>query len=83
MWRPHALQSLPEFQSLPRVWFCVESQIKNSRQRLLYLALGTEKTLGKQTSLPRAKQKALGTGKNTRQRFFYQEPNKKLSSKKI
>jgi hypothetical protein len=27
------------------------------------LALGTEKTLGKQASLPRAKQKALGTAK--------------------
>jgi hypothetical protein len=27
------------------------------------LALGTEKTLGKQASLPRAKQKAPGTGK--------------------
>jgi hypothetical protein len=38
------------------------------------LALGTEKTLGKQTSLPRAKQKALGTEKNTHQRFLYQEP---------
>jgi hypothetical protein len=24
---------LPEFQSLPRVWFCAESQIKNSRHR--------------------------------------------------
>jgi hypothetical protein len=46
------------------------------------LALGTEKTLGKQTSLPRAKQKALGTEK-THQRFLYQEPNKKLSAKKI
>jgi hypothetical protein len=47
------------------------------------LALGTEKTLGKQTSLPRAKQKALGTEKNTRQIFLYQELNKKLSAKKI
>jgi hypothetical protein len=26
---------LPEFRSLPRVWFCAESQIKNSRQRRL------------------------------------------------
>jgi hypothetical protein len=45
------------------------------------LALGTEKTLGKQTSLPRAKQKALGTEKNTRQRFLYQEPIGWLSAK--
>jgi hypothetical protein len=34
--------------------------------RVFGLALGTEKTLGKQVSLPRAKQKALGTEK-TRQ----------------
>jgi hypothetical protein len=27
------LSTLPEFQSLPRVCFCAESQIKNSRQR--------------------------------------------------
>jgi hypothetical protein len=79
-------ESLPEFQSLTRVWFCAESQIKNSRQRSLcreffYLSLGTEKTLGKQTSLPRAKQKALGTHKNTRQRFLYQEPTGWLSAK--
>jgi hypothetical protein len=45
------------------------------------LALGTEKTLGKQTSLPRAKQKALDTEKNTRQRFLYQEPTGWLSAK--
>jgi hypothetical protein len=44
------------------------------------LALGTEKTLGKQASLPRARQKALGTEKNTRQRFLYQEPTCWLSA---
>jgi hypothetical protein len=33
------------------------------------------------TSLPRAKQKALGTEKNTRQRFLYQEPIGWLSAK--
>jgi hypothetical protein len=32
-------------------------------------------------SLPRAKQKALGTEKNTRQRFLYQEPTGWLSAK--
>jgi hypothetical protein len=42
-----------------------------------------EKTLGKHASLPRAKQKALGTERNTRHRFLYREPNKKLSAKKI
>jgi hypothetical protein len=51
--------------------------MKNSRQ------IKFKKSLGKQTSLPRAKQKALGTEKNTRQIFLYQEPNKKLSGKKI
>jgi hypothetical protein len=51
--------------------------------RAFDLALGTEKTLGKQASLPRAKQKALGTETNTRHRFLYREPNKKLSAKKI
>jgi hypothetical protein len=69
---------------LPRVWFCAESQLKNSRQndlpRVFYLALGTEKTLGKRASLPRAKQKALST-ENTRQRFLYQEPTGWLSAK--
>jgi hypothetical protein len=45
------------------------------------LALGRKKTLGKRASLPRAKQKALGTGKNTRQRFLYQEPPGWLSAK--
>jgi hypothetical protein len=45
------------------------------------LALGKEKTLGKQASLPRAKQKAFGTEKNTRQRFLYQEPTGWLSAK--
>jgi hypothetical protein len=33
--------------------------------RVFYLALDTEKTLGKQTSLPRAKQKALGIEKHS------------------
>jgi hypothetical protein len=51
--------------------------------RVFYLALGTEKTIGKQASLPRAKQKALGTERNTRHRFLYRQPNKKLSAKKI
>jgi hypothetical protein len=45
------------------------------------LALGAEKTIGKRASLPRAKQKALGTEKNTRQRFLYQEPIGWLSAK--
>jgi hypothetical protein len=49
--------------------------------RIIYLALGRKKTLGKRASLPRAKQKALGTGKNTRQRFLYQEPPGWLSAK--
>jgi hypothetical protein len=49
--------------------------------RVFYLALGTEKTLGKQASLPRAKQKALGTEKNTRQKFLYREPTGWLSAK--
>jgi hypothetical protein len=49
--------------------------------RAFYLTLGTEKTLGKQASLPRTKQKALGTEKNTRQRFLYQEPIGWLSAK--
>jgi hypothetical protein len=49
--------------------------------RVFYLALGTEKTLGKQASLPKAKQKALGTEKNTHQRFLYQEPTGWLSAK--
>jgi hypothetical protein len=40
--------------------------------RVFYLALGTEKTLGKVASLPRVIQKTLGTEKNTRQRFLYQ-----------
>jgi hypothetical protein len=45
------------------------------------LAPGTEKTLGKQASLPRGKQKALSTEKNTHQRFLYQEPTGWLSAK--
>jgi hypothetical protein len=56
---------------------------KNSLPRVFYLALGTEKTLGKQASLPTAKQKALGIERNTRHRFLYRQPNKKLSAKKI
>jgi hypothetical protein len=38
--------------------------------RVFYLALDTEKTLGKQTSLPRAKQKALGIEKTLAKDFF-------------
>jgi hypothetical protein len=49
--------------------------------RVFYLALDTEKTLGKQAPLPRAKQKALGTERNTHQRFLYQEPTGGLSAK--
>jgi hypothetical protein len=80
--------SLPEFQSLPRVWFCAERQIKKlsakkALPRVFYLPLGTEKTLGKEASLPRAKQKALGTEENTRQRFLYQVQFFWLSAKKI
>jgi hypothetical protein len=65
----------------------IESKTKHVSQsitgmpRVFYLALGTENTLRKQASLPRAKQKALSTEKNTRQRFLYQEPTGWLSAK--
>jgi hypothetical protein len=56
--------ALPEFQSLPRVWFL------GKEAESFYLALGTGQTLGKQASLPRAKQKALGTEKTLAKDFF-------------
>jgi hypothetical protein len=65
--------SLPEFQSLPRVWFCAgtepdsrqtgffaESQTKSSRHR---------KKHSPKISLPRAKQKTLGK-ENLKKHFF-------------
>jgi hypothetical protein len=54
---------------------------KMALPRVFYLALGTEKTLGKWASLPRAKQKALDIEKNTRQRFLCQEPTGWLLAK--
>jgi hypothetical protein len=56
---------------------------KKALPRVFYLALGTEETLGKQASLPRGKQKALGTEKNTRQRFLCQVQFFSLSAKKF
>jgi hypothetical protein len=63
MFRPpnHLVDSLPEFQSLLRVWFCADSFLFGSRHK---------KILGKQTFLPRAKQKALGTEKTLVKNFF-------------
>jgi hypothetical protein len=68
---------LPEFQSLPRVWFCAESQMKNSRQ------IKFKKSLGKQTSSPRAKQKALGTKKTFVKDFFTKSQTKNSRQRKF
>jgi hypothetical protein len=38
---------------------------KKALPRVFYLAIGTEKTLDKEASLPRAKQKALSTEKHS------------------
>jgi hypothetical protein len=62
-----SLRTLPEFQSLPRVWFCAESQIKNSRQRRLcrefFIWFSAQK-------------------KHLANRLLYREANKKLLAQK-
>jgi hypothetical protein len=61
------LQSLPESRSLPRVRFCAQSEIKNSRQRILcrefFIWLSAQK-------------------KHLANRLVCREPNKKLSAQK-
>jgi hypothetical protein len=59
--------SLPESEALPRVRFCAESKINNSRQRRL--CREPNKKLSAQK-------------KHSAQRLLCREPNKKLSAKK-
>jgi hypothetical protein len=80
-----SVMPLPEFESLPRVWLCAESQIKKSRQRKLcrefFIWLLAQKNTWQTSFFVESQTKSSRHRKNTRQRFFYQEPTGWLSAK--